>query len=124
MKELDGAVEAADRRVGLVPENLDHSRFLARVLARRADFLHDAGRVDDARRDVERSLLLYRDLAGREPPVPADMADYAMKLLVCPFEDLRDPKEALCWAERAVAGGGPDGPYTEVLEKAREAVGR
>jgi tetratricopeptide (TPR) repeat protein len=69
------------------------------ALAERADH---AGESEEARRRLyAASIDVHRRLAGAERADPQALYSCARALLVCPFEDLRDPGIALSLAEKA-----------------------
>jgi serine/threonine protein kinase len=122
LEYYDEAVRIAERLLTAPRDRLEAEGRLAAFLAERGRFLATMHPVRPGREDAERSLRITHDLATREPPDPDLMAAHAENLLFFDDEDLRDPKEALCWLERAIAIKGLTPRYESLLRRVLDAM--
>ncbi len=89
-----------------------------------ARLLVEAGRAGEAREEGRKALELHRSRAGKEDAPPADLDRSARALLSIQPADLRDPREALGLAEKAVErSGGEEASFLETSALARSASG-
>jgi len=75
----------------------------AEILIDTAEQLMKRHELTEARHLATRGLALDRDLAQRSDVTSDDLAQYALDLLNCEPEDLREPATALRYAEQSVA---------------------
>lgn len=115
-EEIYKEILAKNRRVlgDLHPQTL-------RVLDNLIVVLHAQGKYEESRPTVMEQIELQRRAAERTPADPASLNDYAWVLLSCKPEDLRDPQEALRFAQLASKhSGGQSPPILDTLSLAYE----
>jgi tetratricopeptide (TPR) repeat protein len=99
--------EAAELTAELMrvdPQNQRWRSMLTFMLLRRSGTLVKAGRSREAAESSRRGLALLREQADRPNASRTDMNEYASWLLTCEPATLRNPAEALKYAQRASLG--------------------
>jgi tetratricopeptide (TPR) repeat protein len=113
-----GALAKAD------PANARIRTELSYMLNQRARILVSAGRTAEARHDAQQALALLR--AGTEQPGAGGEAfnEYAWALVSTEVEDIRNPRLALQFANRAIErAGSPNAVYLHTLGWAHYRLG-
>ena len=121
--ELRDAAAALERARAVQPEERSIARFLAAVRRDLAAHHLETASPSQALEEARRALAIRRFLAEEPPECPSDGADLAALLLDCPVLEIRDPVEALRWAERAVALSPRDPRFHEIRSDAAAATG-
>ncbi|HLW77887.1 MAG TPA: protein kinase [Bryobacteraceae bacterium] len=104
------------------PMNMQSQRDMTVALGRLADALTSSGPNPAARPVTQRALALLKPLVRGPQASELDMQQYAWLLLTTPFQDLRDPREALTYAEKSVAiTNGADPAMLDTLARAQAA---
>jgi len=83
------------------PQNRLYQRDLHVSLGRLANVLAQMNRRQEARTATRSALEILRPLVQEKQPSSYDLFQYAWLLVTTPFEDLRDPKRAVTYAQKA-----------------------
>jgi serine/threonine protein kinase/tetratricopeptide (TPR) repeat protein len=105
------------------PQDVQSQRDITVGLGRMADALTNAGRQSAARPVTVRAIALLKPLVDAPQASEIDMQQYAWLLLTTPFAELRNPTQALLYAQKAVAiTDGKDPAMLDTLARAQDAV--
>jgi eukaryotic-like serine/threonine-protein kinase len=119
------ALEASEELAAQDPGNVQYRRDTHIALGRLAEAQFHLGQRAAARESTVRALAVLHPLVRSSEAEPYDMQQYTWLLLTTPFAELRDPVEALPYAERVVEATNASDPGTlELLAQAQFAVGQ
>jgi len=118
------ALQLSENLSELDPANRQYQRDRHIALGRLADTLAALGRRDEARSMTRKALTVLRPLVDAAEPSAYDLQQYVWLLVTTPFEELRDPRAAVPYAQKAVLLTKASHPATlDALARAYHGAG-
>jgi eukaryotic-like serine/threonine-protein kinase len=105
------------------PEQSESWRHLAGCCMVLGKVLHEGGREVEAEKSFRLAAQAYRQFLEKAPANPNSSNDFAWFLVTCPLEQLRDAKQAVVLAKKAVELAPKNGGYWNTLGVARYRAG-
>jgi tetratricopeptide (TPR) repeat protein len=105
------------------PEQTESWRHLAGCCMVLGRVLHQGGREAEAERSFRLAGQAYRQFLEKAPANPNSTNDFAWFLVTCPLEQLRDAKQAVVLAKKAVELAPQNGGYWNTLGVAQYRAG-
>lgn len=124
-KQFRQGLRILDQLMAEDPPNRQYQRDCVATLVRLSNLLvNEPGRRAEARQLSVRALDLLRPLVASPQGTDFDIQLYTYMLVAAPFKDLRNPAEALPYAQRSAQKSGGNNPQVlDILARAYYGIG-